>query len=266
MTDATIDSTHLAGILDEAVAAARPIPQLTETVSLDVPTAYDVQSALLRRRLDRGERLTGVKLGFTSIAKMRQMGVDDLIWGRLTDAMAIENGSSVPVHRFVHPRIEPEIAFLLDAPLGEQPAGTDALRSVGAVAVAYEIIDSRYQGFRFSLPDVIADNCSAAAYGTGPWQSLRTVDLDDVEIVLEVDGRREQAGTSAAILGHPLRSVTAAARLLHAAGLVLPAGSVLLAGAATAAVPLAAGNHIRVRAETLGDVEVTIEPTEGLAS
>lgn len=260
MTD---DREKLAAVLDEAMLNASPVPQLTEHAPLDVASAYEVQECLVRRRLDRGERMAGVKLGFTSKAKMRQMGVDDLIWGRLTDAMRRPDGDVVAVTDFVHPRIEPEVAFLLDRTL-DGPVGTaDAARAVAAVAPAYEIIDSRYRDFRFSLADVVADNSSSAAFGVGPWRAATGLDLAgdlaNVGMVLEVDGRIAEVGSSAAILGHPLRSVVSAARLAAAAGLTLEAGSVILAGAATAAVPLEPGRHVAVRTGRLGDVEVTTE-------
>lgn len=265
MTTVTPDVAALARTLDEAALKARAIPRLTDGAPLDVETAYAVQRTLLDRRLARGERLIGAKLGFTSKAKMRQMGVADLIWGRLTDAMRCSDGDAVDLDRFVHPRIEPEIAFLLDRPLTGRASGEEAARAVAAVAPAYEIIDSRYAGFRFSLPDVIADNSSSAAFGVGPWRDADSIDLAaglaNIGMALEVDGRPAETGSSAAILGHPLRSLAAAARLAADAGLVLEPGWVILAGAATAAVPLEPGRHVRVNTSSLGSVDVTTTRT-----
>ncbi|NUS09651.1 MAG: 4-oxalocrotonate decarboxylase [Nonomuraea sp.] len=240
----------LAERLDEATLTRRAIPRLTDAADLDVPAAYEVQRALIDRRLARGERIIGVKMGFTSRAKMVQMGVDDVIWGLLTDAMLIE--SQLDTGALIHPRIEPEIAFLLDRPV-RTPA--DAASAVGAVAVGYEVLDSRYEGFSFTLPDVIADNASASGFGLGPWRSPR--DVGNVGLVMEIDGRPVASGSSAAILGDPLRALNAAARLTRAAGIELRPGWVVLAGAATAAVPLPAGAHVRVGAAGLGHVEVT---------
>jgi 2-oxo-3-hexenedioate decarboxylase len=233
--------SDLAERLDTAARDALAIPQIVSAAGLDAPAAYAVQEALVARRLARGERLVGIKLGLTSRAKMAQVGVDEVIWGRLTDAMAVADGSTVDVSRLIHPRIEPEVAFLLDA-------SGDAV----AVAPALEIIDSRYADFKFSLADVIADNSSAAAYALGPWHPL-TSHLDNLGVLLEVDGRVAQIGSTAAILGDPRRAVAAARRL---AGSPAEAGWVLLAGAATAAVPLAKGAHVRAVVEGLGTVAV----------
>ncbi|MBB2913268.1 2-oxo-3-hexenedioate decarboxylase [Streptosporangium becharense] len=241
---------RLAEILDEATLSGRAVPKLTDMVPLDVPAAYEVQRAGIERRRSRGERLIGVKMGFTSRAKMAQMGVDDVIWGLLTDTMLVE--SHLDTGGLIHPRIEPEIAFLLDRPVRTP---SDAVAAVGGVAVGYEVIDSRYRDFDFTLADVIADNASACGFGHGPWRPLG--DVGNVGLLMEIDGRPVASGSSAAILGDPLRSLTAAARLAQAAGIELQPGWVVLAGAATAAVPLPCGAHVRVSAAGLGHVEVT---------
>ncbi|RMG80515.1 MAG: 4-oxalocrotonate decarboxylase, partial [Bacteroidetes bacterium] len=102
---------YLARLLDDAAHHAQPIEQLSHAYPFSVDEAYDIQKASLERRYGRGERLIGLKMGFTSKAKMEQMGVFDLIWGRLTDAMLFDNGAQIPFDRFIHPRAEPEICF-----------------------------------------------------------------------------------------------------------------------------------------------------------
>ncbi len=233
--------TNLAERLDTAALDGVAISQIVSAAGLDADAAYAVQEALVARRLARGERLVGLKLGLTSRAKMAQVGVDEVIWGRLTDAMAIADGATVETSGLIHPRIEPEVAFLLDA-------SGDAV----AVAPALEVIDSRYADFRFSLADVIADNSSAAAFAIGSWKPLPD-GLDNLGVLLVVDGRVTQIGSTAAILGDPHRALAAARRL---AGPPAEAGWVLLAGAATAAVPLGKGAHVRAVVEGLGTVAV----------
>ncbi|MDX3696588.1 fumarylacetoacetate hydrolase family protein [Streptomyces europaeiscabiei] len=249
--------------LDDAATSRTAVAGPTELAEVSLADAYAVQREVVRRRLDRGESLAGFKLGFTSVAKMRQMGVHDLIHGRLTEGMRVADGGTVDVEALLHPRIEPEVAFLLGAPLGAGAEGTDPLAAVTAVAPALEVIDSRYAGFAFTLPEVIADNASSAGFAVGAWQPAHGIDLDNLGVLLEVDGRLAQSGTTAAILGHPLRSLTAAARLAAAAGLTLQPGWVILAGAATAAVPLPPGAHVRACVTGLGTVEVTASAPAG---
>ncbi len=158
---------EIAKILDNAALEATP----TRQVSLDTPVsledAYTIQKHSIERRLNRGENLTGYKLGFTSKAKMEQMGVHELIWGRLTDQMDLTTEGSMSMHNFIHPRVEPEIAFIVSKDIDKPITSEECFEYVSAIAPAIEVIDSRYKDFKFSLEDVIADNCSSSGYVLG---------------------------------------------------------------------------------------------------
>ncbi|HLG90427.1 MAG TPA: fumarylacetoacetate hydrolase family protein [Alphaproteobacteria bacterium] len=249
------DLAGLARYLDAAARTAQGANQISrEAPQLSLDDAYRIQALLVDERLARGERLIGVKMGFTSRAKMLQMGVSDLIWGRLTDAMRVDDGGSVDLARYIHPRVEPEVAFRLkhdlDGPVDLLEAGS----AIDAVAPAIEIIDSRYKDFRFTLEDVVADNSSAAGFVVGPWCRVPD-DLSNLGVVFCLNGTPTQMGSTAAILGHPLRSVVAAARLAAASGLTLQAGWTILAGAATSAEPLKPGDFVSLEVEILGRVD-----------
>jgi len=232
--------------LDAAQRGATAVAQLD--LAPDLAAAYRIQHELIALRLGRGERLVGCKLGFTSKAKMAQMGVSEIIVGQLTDAMQVADGSDVQLARFIHPRIEPEVAFRL----GRDPGG-DIADCVDAVAPALEIIDSRYRDFRFSLPDVIADNTSAAGFVIGTWQPV--TDVADRTVRLVVDGSDAEIGSTAAILGHPLRALEELVELAAKYDIALRAGDVVLAGAATAAVPFGA-SRVEAHVDGLGVASV----------
>jgi 2-oxo-3-hexenedioate decarboxylase len=234
-------SSSSAAVLDGAQRDVRAVEQLD--LGPDLAEAYRIQAELIELRLERGERLVGCKLGFTSEAKMAQMGVSEIIVGRLTDAMQIDDASGVRLNRFIHPRIEPEVAFRL----GRDVDGEDIVDCLDAVAPALEIIDSRYRDFRFSLPDVVADNTSAAGFVVGEWQPVR--DLADLPVRLLVDGHEMETGSTSAILGHPFHALTRLVALADEYDIRLRAGDVVLAGAATAAVPF---GEQRVIAEVRG--------------
>ncbi|MEM9837214.1 MAG: fumarylacetoacetate hydrolase family protein [Bacteroidota bacterium] len=245
----------LAARLDTAARAVQSIAQLSEKESISLEEAYQIQRLSVDRRLARGERLTGIKLGFTSVAKMQQMGVNDLIWGRLTDKMAIPTNGKLRMSEYIHPRAEPEIAFLLQSPLRGAMNESAIRAAVGSVAVALEIIDSRYQNFKFSLEDVVADNCSSAAYAIGPWLPANQP-IEDVPIALSIDGQIVHEGSSSAILGNPWKSMYAAARILAENDIELAAGSIILAGAATPAVYHSPGQTVTAAASGLGAVTI----------
>lgn len=244
---------HIAGLLDDAAVKAQAIEQFAPG-SFDLDQAYRIQRASIERRIARGDRTRGIKLGFTSRAKMIQMGVNDLIWGWLTERMLEEEGSTVDLARYIHPRVEPEVCFLTRRDITGPINALEAADYLEAVAPAMEIIDSRYQNFKFTLEDVVADNCSSAGLVVGAW-SRRFDRLGNAGVSIAFNGRSVLAGSTAAILGHPLRSVVQTARLVAASGHTLPAGSLIMAGAATAAQELVPDAHIRCDVGGLGHVE-----------
>ncbi|BBP85144.1 4-oxalocrotonate decarboxylase [Pseudomonas sp. Pc102] len=250
------DIARIATALDRAARQAEPLAQFSTSSPFSLDEAYLIQRASMARRYADGERMVGVKLGFTSRAKMIQMGVDSLIWGWLTDAMLEEDGGVVDLARFIHPRAEPEVCFVTRRAIERPLTQLEAADYLEAVAPAIEIIDSRYQAFKFSLEDVVADNCSSSGLVVGAW-SRDFAGLANAGVLMRIDGRLVQAGSTAAILGHPLRSLVQASQLLARAEIVLPAGSLIMAGAATAAEALTPGAHISVEIAGYGECGFT---------
>ena len=125
---------ELAASADEAARTATAIAQFTHQHDIDPDDAYAIQALSIDHRIDRGEQLVGVKMGLTSKAKMVQVGVDEVIWGRLTNGMRVADGATLSLTNYVHPRLEPEIAFLMKAPLAGRVSGAEARAAVAAVA------------------------------------------------------------------------------------------------------------------------------------
>lgn len=247
----------LAKTLDDAARKATAIRQISDYEEITVEEGYAIQAAAFSRRLARGETQVGMKMGFTSRAKMIQMGLSDLVWGRLSDAMLVEDGGEIDFSAYVHPRVEPELAFLLGAPLEGPVTAAEAMAAIDAVAPAMEIIDSRYKNFKFSLADVVADNSSSSGFVVGSW-AKPDPDLSNLGMLLEFDGRPVQIGSSAAILGNPIRSLVAASRLAAEAGSPLEPGWIVMAGGATAAEALRPGVHVRNLVQDLGFTSFTV--------
>ena len=251
------DLARIAEIADEAARTGTAIAQFSDSEKLTMEQAYAIQALSMQRRYARGERRVGIKMGFTSRAKQLQMGLDDLIWGRLTSAMQQEEGGTIHFSRYVHPRVEPEIAYLLKSGLSGAVTPAQALAAVEAVAPAMEIIDSRFADFRFDLGDVVADNSSSSGFVIGNWFAPDT-DVSNLGLVLSINGRPRQIGSTAAILGNPVRSLVAAARVAASAGEGLRPGDIVLAGGATAAVALAPGMAVDTTFENLGTVAFNV--------
>lgn len=251
------DIEALAQRVDDAARNAKAIAQLSHSAHFSLEEAYAIQKLSIARRIARGERQVGVKMGFTSRAKMAQMGLADLIWGRLTDGMIIEDGGATPFSRYVHPRAEPEVAFLLRTRLVGTVTPLQAVGCVEAMAPAIELIDSRYEKFKFSLEDVVADNASSSGLVTGPW-SKPDLDCSNLGIVFSFNGSPVQIGSTAAILGNPLRALVAAARFAAQADEPLQPGWIVMAGGATLAEALTPGLWVECEIERLGRTGFTI--------
>jgi 2-oxo-3-hexenedioate decarboxylase len=248
-----MDAAALAQRLAAAAADRRAVPMLSaSTPGLDVASAYAVQRAGLDARLAAGERVVGYKLGLVSRAKQEAMGVTEPLWGWLTDAMVLAEEDPLDLAALIHPRVEPELAFLLGRDLDPSAATVpQVLAATEAVFPALEVLDSRYEEFRFTLPDVIADNASAARIVLGG-RALAPgrLDLQLEGMALSRDGEVVDTAAGAAVAGHPAAAVGWLAR---AAG-GLTAGSLILSGGLTAPVELDPGSVVTARFATLGSV------------
>ncbi len=223
----------------ERIWAARGNGQLLDPPSIDgaqleLGAAYEVQAELHRRRLARGERAAGWKLGYTSAAMRVQMGIDEPNSGPLTDAMILTSPARLP-DDVRHPRVEPEVAFVLGADLAP---GDDVRAAVAQALAALEVVDSTWHDYRFTLADNTADGSSAAYVVLGEPIPLSAV--DDLPVVLAVGGSVHEA-TSAAAMGSPWTALTWLRDHLAARGLRAEAGSVVITGGLTAAMPLPPG-------------------------
>ena len=236
---------------------AHTMEKLTnEFPDMTMADSYAVQDELCRRWLARGERITGMKAGLTSKAKMLQMGVNEPSFGFLSSAMARPECSAVEFDQLVHPRVEAEIAFVLSRDLsGNGLTIDDVLDATAYVIPAVEIIDSRYEKFKFDLISVIADNGSSSRYVTGGRpMDPRALNLQTIGVVIERNGVIEDLGASAAVLEHPANAIIMLAEHVASRGETLPAGSLVLTGGITAAVAVNKGDCVSARFQDMGSV------------
>jgi 2-oxo-3-hexenedioate decarboxylase len=257
------ERTHqdLARLLDQARLDARAVPPLTKThAELPLPDAYAIQAEGIRLRTAHGERVVGLKMGLTSEAKRKQMNLDSPVYGVLTDRMRVPAGGAFRLQGTIHPKIEPEIAFRTSRELRGRITREQALEACASAMAAMEILDSRYIDFKyFSLPDVVADNSSSSMFVLGTTERPpRELDLARLQMSMEVNGTQVQSALSSAISGDPLLSVVQLCELLDARGEALPAGSIVLAGAATAAHMLQPGDQVRLTVDGLGSVSISV--------
>ncbi|HVW47131.1 MAG TPA: fumarylacetoacetate hydrolase family protein [Solirubrobacterales bacterium] len=249
--------TDLAAALRTAEDAREPIAPLTEAEpGLTVADAYRIQQINVHRRKEEGGLVRGRKVGLTSVAMQRQLGVEEPDFGAIFADMVVEEGDAIPVSALLQPRIEAEIAFVMEHELkGPGVSAADALRAVAGALPALEVIDSRIADWKIKLPDTIADNASSARVVCGGCLTpVEALDLRTIGMVLSVDGAVAATGAGAAVLGNPIRCVAWLANKLGEFGVPLRAGDLVLAGALHAAVGVAAGVSVHAEFAGLGPV------------
>ena len=250
---------ELAELLENAELNKNPVTKITDDYAdMDWEDAYAIQYAIRKRKIERGTKIAGLKMGLTSYAKMKQMGVETPVFGFLTDYGNYADGAEIETSNFIHPRIEGELAVMTRTVLkGPDCDINTVLAAIDFVMPAIEIIDSRYENFRFDLKSVIADNTSAAGFVTGSnMKKVDELDLPTIGVVLEKNGEIVELGAGAAVLGDPAASVAMLANMLSERGEEIPAGTFIMTGGITAAVAVEKGDNINMRCQHLGSVSM----------
>jgi 2-keto-4-pentenoate hydratase len=241
----------------DAEAAAAPIEPLTDDwPDLTTDEAYAIAA---RNILRWGRAMIGYKLGFTSEAMRRQMGIDEPNFGVLTAGRDVAGPFGViEAAELIHPRLEAEIGLVIRAPIkGRNHDARTVSEYVEAAVPCLEIVDSRYNDYRFRCEDNIADNSSAARFVCGhPIPLNRAGDLRAVEVELSINGKIMDRGRGTDALGGPLTALAWLANALHAVGQELPGGVVVLTGGLTRAHVVARGHAVAATFAGLGEVRL----------
>lgn len=227
---------------------------------LDIDVAYTIQERLIERKCqEEATTVAGWKLGLTSKAKQQMMGVHEPSYGVLLKNMELSPNKKISVAPFIHAKIEPEMAFVMKKDLdGPVVTVADVLAATEYVVGAMEIIDSRYENFNFTLPDVIADNSSSARYILGNVKrDVRDIDLERMGVVFKQNDEVYATTTVASVMGNPARAIAWMANKLLARGQKVCAGQVVLSGALTGAQTINENDTFTVSFDGLGEFDVT---------
>jgi len=247
--------------LYEARRTRVAIPPFTDAdPDLTMADGYAVQSELTRLLLADGDRIIGYKVGLTSKPMQRMIGVDSPDYGPVLASTVYRDGDAVPLRRFIQPKLEAEIVFVLGEPLrGPGVTVTDAARAVAGVAASVEIVDSRFADWRIKLADTVSDLASNGAVATsGRLVPLTDVDTRLIGMTLTRNGQLIDTGAGAAALGDPVAVVAWLANTLGAVGVGMEPGHLVMTGALHAAVPMHAGDVFRADFDRLGPVTVRV--------
>ncbi len=222
----------------------------------DIDAAYAVQEANTKYWLKGGRRLVGRKIGLTSKVVQQQLGVDRPDFGMLFADMAIPDGEEIPSAAVMQPKIEGEVAFVLDRDLAvEDPTIADVTNAIGYATAAIEVVGSRIAKWDINIVDTVADNASSGLFILGNERhALADFDSRLCGMVVEHRGEPASVGAGAACLGNPLNAVIWLAREMVERGRPLEAGDIIMSGALGPMVPVEPGEVYEVRISGLGSV------------
>ena len=254
-----MDHKKAAQLLRDAELGRYQIDMLTlEHPEMTVEDAYAIQLENVRRREAAGERVVGMKIGLTSTGMQQLLNVHEPDYGHLFDTMLLLEGETCPVSQLIQPKVEGELSFCLGKTLqGPGITVADVYDATQWVTPSIEIVDSRIKNWKIKLADTIADNGSSARFVLGGRMTpIGAVDMRLTGMTLEQNGVLVSSGTTAEVWGSPAASVAWLANKLGQFGIALRAGSVVMAGAVTAAVPARAGDVFTVSFQGMGSVSV----------
>ncbi|KGB56283.1 4-oxalocrotonate decarboxylase [Sphingopyxis sp. LC81] len=224
----------------------------------DLAAAYAVQEINTDAALAAGRRLAGRKIGLTSASVQKQLGVDQPDYGMLFADMAWDDGAEVPIDAILQPKVEAEVALVLERDLPhERHTVADIISATAYALPGIEIVGSRIADWKIGIVDTIADNASSGGFvlGSSP-RLLRQLDLRLCGMVLEVNGQVQSSGAGRACLGNPLNAARWLADMMVAKGRPLQAGDIILTGALGPMATVRSGHAVDVRISGLGDVSV----------
>ena len=260
-TDALIAET--ARRLREAETSLSPIPPIRDAFDEpDVATAYAIQAANVQQGRAAGRRVVGHKIGLTNKQVQAQFGVHQPDFGVLWADRAYADREPIPVHHVLQPRVEAEVALILDSDLEhEYPGPAELIRAVGFATAAIELVGSRIENWRISIFDTVADNASGGGFVLGG----RAVPLAGLDLTAVAMNLSDRSGTTISkgegrnCLGNPLTAAVWLARTVAALGEPLRAGEVILTGSLGPIVTAVPGEEYTATISSLGEITAVLE-------
>ena len=258
--ESTIDPQVIqraAELLRGAAISGTPVTPIRDLISGGgVDAAYAVQEVNTRHYIDSGRRLVGRKIGLTSLAVQRQLGVDQPDYGMLFADMDVPEGIPISLNQVIQPKVEAEIAIVIGRDLLYPDLTTaEMIRAVEYVVPAIEIVDSRVANWDIRIWDTVADNASSGLFVLGAVpRKLEALDLRECGMVMEIKSEPVSVGAGIACLGSPITASLWLARVMARVGRPLLEGDVILSGALGPMAGVSRGDVVEARINGVGTV------------
>jgi 2-keto-4-pentenoate hydratase len=258
------DARTIAETLFHAKQTRVPIPPLTETIpGLSVDGAYEIQGHLVDLLKGEDGKVVGYKLGITSKGMQDMLGIDEPDYAAVVSSMVWKDGVTVDLDQYIQPKVEGEIALMIDKPIqGPGVTAAQVADSLSGAIAAIEMVDSRVEDWRIKLPDTVADLASSAAAVLSSRVVPVDFDLRLCGMVITRNGKTVATGAGAAALGDPVAAVAWLSNTLAPYGVVLEPGQFIMTGALHAAFEPAPGDHIKAEFDRLGTVSMSFKGGE----
>lgn len=248
--------TEIANSLRIAEQSGQPCEPICSLIDNNIELAYQIQNINVDYKVKSGDRIVGHKIGLTAKSVQKQLGVDQPDYGRLFASMAVTDGEEILWNRLMQPKIEAEIALVLEKDLTfEKNTVVDLINATAYALPAIEVVGSRIRNWEIKISDTIADNASSGLFVLGN----RPVKLQDLDVIgcgmqLLKNGEIASTGAGIACLGNPLNAALWLANKMAAQGTALKAGDIILTGALGPMVPVKQGDYFSVEIQGLGKV------------
>ena len=251
--------TNIAERLWMAGASGKPIAPISEEVGVeDITLAYQIQNLNTERRIENGSKIIGKKIGLTSGAIQRQVGVEQPDFGVLFHDMEVLNGLSISAKNLMQPKVEAEIAFVLSHDLDYDTITTiDVINAIAYAVPAIEILGSRIADWNIKITDTVADNASGSHFVIGHTPlPLSEFDMVNAQMTMKINNTVVSEGTGSACLGSPINAVLWLAKKMVEVGTPLKKGDLILSGALGPMIPVNPDDYVEIEISTLGSASV----------
>lgn len=249
----------------EAEDRAKPISKISESYpEFTIEDAYKIQEEVFNIKTQRGERIIGKKIGLTSEGIRKQIGVFEPDFSFITDKNYLHPYENLILSDMINPKLEPELAFLINKDLKEKViTNWDVMSAIEGVLPAFEVVDTRYRNYDFTIVDTISDSASYGRIIVGnKMTNIQNLEMEEIALSVFKDGKLIKSASSSEVMGNPINAVTWLANKMVQLGNFIKKGDIILSGSFTPVLDIEAGETYEAVFSNVGSVKIKIDEWE----